>query len=77
MDINNIKYPGGRPEPARCPRLLGSSPLAFVYLAAVVRRGLASEEAGRVSAVHSGKPSQSDAFKRVKYLCARLKAILP
>lgn len=34
MDINNIKYPGGRPEPARCPLLLGSS-LAFVYLAAV------------------------------------------
>lgn len=56
MDINNIKYPGGRPEPARCPLLLGSSPLAFVYLAAVVRRGLAEEE-DRVSAVHSGKLS--------------------
>lgn len=43
--------------------LLGSSPLAFVYLAAVVRRGLAEEEE-RVSAVHSGKPSQPAATGR-------------
>lgn len=59
MDINNIKCAGGRPEPARCPPPLGSS-LAFVYLAAVGRRGLAEEKEGRVAAVHSGQPSQSD-----------------
>lgn len=79
MDINNIKYPGGRTEPARCPLPLGPSPLAFVYLAAVVRRGQAEEEE-RGNAVHSGKPSPSDgpleAFTRAKcYLFEELNTI--
>lgn len=39
MNINNIKFPGGRPESPRCLLLLVSSPLLFVYLAAQLRGG--------------------------------------